>query len=233
MKKQKKENNELQPHEVLADVPETEQVDPFLNILDLDTESEPTSGQLPLPMVRVSDNDVALVRIITATMLPVDTHFFQQDEFRGYLHCNGDSCALCLYGKKKSPQYLMPVMDINNQEVALLRITANKGAGALLPQIIPLVRQFEKDSTAATVVQVQRNGVRFHVSPIAAGPGLDYGDSLIRAFVARMASMTKAQQAEYFRASITSRPNAQIIEDFPKVAHVIQVRNPSIDLKTL
>lgn len=222
------------PLSLSAPVSLEDEPNPFESLQDLaPTCISTTNSQAPMPLVPVTQNDVAIVRLLTTEFLPVEIHYLQSDEMRGYVQCNGSVCALCLSGNKKSLHRLLLVLDIINQEISLLRIPGGKGAGALLPQIVPLLERLESEKTSSTLVQIQRNGTRFHVVHLGESAGLDLGDSIIAGFNARMKPMTRAQQAEYFRSSIEYRTNKQLIDDVPKVATVIRARNPGIDLKSL
>jgi hypothetical protein len=207
--------------------------DPFEDLLDHADACVDTTRSTPFSVVTVSPNEPIIVRLITSTALPVPAHYLNTEELRSYVQCNGSVCALCLAGIQKVTLRLLPVVNLADQEIAQLRIPGGKGAGALLPQLVPILQRFDASRATATVVQIERKRMRYHVSPLSEVAGLELGDQLVAAFNARLKPLSRNQQAELFRASIERRTNQQLVDDFPRVANLIRGRNPGMDLGAL
>src|SRR4051812_11402017 len=79
-----------------------------VNLIECWNQDEADQPSQPLEVVRLSADETAVVPF-TSSAVQVKLHYCDQGEMQGYVHCNGEKCALCRAGKTADERLLLPV----------------------------------------------------------------------------------------------------------------------------
>ncbi len=103
----------------------------------LDDESQ--DGR-PLSVLRLSTEPV-YVSLFTDQGCDVETHYLEADDgwAGGYVHCLGKGCPACMARIERKRFLLLPVADLTDAQVKLLRVPAEKGPGRLRTEIVKVL----------------------------------------------------------------------------------------------
>ena len=115
----------------------------------------------------------------------LETHFVKYANLQGELQCNADgegSCVLCQVTKGPDTRYLLPVYDVSEAQVKVLRISTARQAYSLGPQIR---EQMRKGALAERYVTIVRNAAKYEVGSISAEAGQEMGEREIKCFLDR------------------------------------------------
>ena len=213
-----------------SDGVESRQNDNVINLAELATETFGSSPALaPLPLVRLGRDPVD-VSLFTADARPVDIHWLRDGGQWHLLKCNGDRCVLCMGRNRRQRNALLPVLDAEAQEVALLPVPLDERVGSLLQELKPHLG----GEGGRKLLEVSRLENRRHsVTPLDGAESLDLGDDVIRAFIDRLAGMTSAAITEYYQLSYKQIVNQDLLRDFPRLRARVLNRHPGLDLDTL
>jgi hypothetical protein len=94
----------------------------------------------PLSVLRLSTEPV-YVSLFTDQGCDVETHYLEADDgwSGGYVHCLGKGCPACLARIERKRFLLLPVADLTDAQVKLLRVPAEKGPGRLRTEIVKVL----------------------------------------------------------------------------------------------
>src|SRR3954452_13959233 len=94
----------------------------------------------PLSVLRLS-TEPAYVSLFTDQGCDVETHYLEAEDSwaGGYVHCLGKTCPACLARIERKRFLLLPVADLTDAEVKLLRVPAEKGPGRLKTEIVKVL----------------------------------------------------------------------------------------------
>src|SRR5262249_44440544 len=136
----------------------------------------------------------------------------------GYVHCNGPDCLLCRCGRKAEERLLLPVFLPTTGGIGVLPISPNSRAGALRPQLLPILRSGRR--VALLISKPDR--VKFTVSAIDLAHGMDDGATVIKAFLGRW------QAGEVKLASVFPRLDNRTLADIPGVASMAKLKGITV-----
>lgn len=133
--------------------------------------------------LELTKNETALA-LFTPSYKPMKQHYCDDPERPGYVRCNEDGCVMCRAGRVPETRYLLPVYSFNLKSVGVLSIPSSSHPGALLPQLMPLLRK-----GGITVCTIRKPDQRtFEVTVGRDLPDNFAGKDVIEAFVKRMAA---------------------------------------------
>jgi hypothetical protein len=117
----------------------------------LDDESE--DGR-QLSVLRLSIEPV-YVSLFTDQGCDVETHYLEADAAwsGGYVHCHGESCPACKAQNERKRFLLLPVADLTDGRIKMLRVPAEKGPGRLRTEVIKVLAL---DDRASIVTKITR-----------------------------------------------------------------------------
>lgn len=177
------------------------------------------------------DNQPTLVRFISTVLVPVSLHtFVKVGASKMTLHCNGGGCALCLAKHKPTPSFLLALYFIDDAEVAVIDFPRTGGATSLLAQLLPLLK---RPNFTELIVEVCKDG-KGHSVAVVADVGAstsdegDYGDDVLRDFVARGGAPPAAIRAVFERWD-----NQTLLAEVERLPMKIRTYHPGADLSKL
>ena len=93
-----------------------------------------------LSVLRLSIEPV-YVSLFTDQGCDVETHYLEADDgwSGGYIHCLGQGCPACTARIERKRFLLLPVADLTDAQVKLLRVPAEKGPGRLRTEIVKVL----------------------------------------------------------------------------------------------
>ncbi len=149
------------------------------NLIDLydSTADSEDGGQLT---ERRIGQEPALVVLFTAATEQVKLHFEDTPEYSCFVECPGPRCPLCHLGKAAQTYWLIPVFDLEDAKVKVLRVSARKGVGTLAHQLVPLLRN---QSARPEITQISRTGKTYKVKSSPLQETADDGREVIAAFL--------------------------------------------------
>jgi hypothetical protein len=97
------------------------------------TETDRDESHPPLNILRISTEPV-YVSLFTDQGLDVATHYLDLAETwaGGYVYCLGHDCPACRAQIDRKRFMLLPVADLTDSTIKILRVPTEKGAGKLL-----------------------------------------------------------------------------------------------------
>jgi hypothetical protein len=103
-------------------------------------DDDETQDARPLSFLRLSTEPV-YVSLFTDQGCDVETHYLEADDSwsGGYIHCLGKTCPACMARIERKRFLLLPVADLTDAEVKLLRVPAEKGPGRLRTEIVKVL----------------------------------------------------------------------------------------------
>lgn len=120
----------------------------------------------------------------------VELHYIADSRYRGYLLCNGPDCCLCKIGKSKKEFFLLPVYDLIEQRIGVLRIPVNRRPGSLASVLIPNLKKFVSDDQSASFLQVFKKNSYEYVSTIRELPSnIEVCADLVAGFQSKVATL--------------------------------------------
>jgi hypothetical protein len=171
----------------------------------------------PLEVVRLDANETAVVPFSTDGEA-VSLHYCEHKEIGGYVHCNGPDCVLCRCGRKAEERLLLPVYLPATGAVGVLPISPNSRAGALRPQLLPILRSGRR--VALLITRPDR--AKFTVSTIDLTADMDDGAAVIKSFLG------KWQAGEVKLASVFPRLDNRTLADIPGVASMAKLKGITV-----
>jgi len=137
-----------------------------------------------LPVLRLERNQIP-IGLFTKNIVPVALHYCEEREPKGYVHCNGEGCVLCLAGKSVEQRALLPAYVPSRRTVEILAISPNSNPGALRPQILPLIEEMAESSTPVFALVSKSDRTTYKVARVQMGPQHDTGKSVFEDFLKR------------------------------------------------
>jgi hypothetical protein len=104
------------------------------------TETDRDESHPSLSILRISDEPV-YVSLFTDQGLNVATHYLDQAETwaGGYVYCLEHDCPACRAQINRKRFMLLPVADLTDSTIKILRVPPEKGAGKLLTEILKVL----------------------------------------------------------------------------------------------
>lgn len=143
-----------------------------------DTVDGPSDGA-PLTERRLGEEPALVILFSTASEV-TRLHYEDASEYSTYVVCPGDRCPLCHLGKAAQSYLLLPVYDLEDAKVKVLRVSTRKSVGALAPQLVPLLR---KQTTRPEITQISRKRGTYTVKSSPLQETADDGREVIAAFL--------------------------------------------------
>lgn len=190
----------------------------------------------PISALFIRDGESAMIRFVAPEPIPARLHFGALGGGnRAPIRCNADSdskapCAACLAGLRLTPVHLLPVLNLDQDELAVLTLYEDAGAGSLRGQMGPLIK---RPDFTNLMVEVTKNGGRYQVRlrkvlDPTKPDGFENGDAVLRDVMAR-GLPTK----EDLLATIDSKTNGELLTENPVLERKIALRYPQFDLSQL
>lgn len=108
-----------------------------------------------LTELTVKEKSKELIKLFTAMLVEVLLHWEEEGPFRGFFRCLGDGCLYCRV-REPSKYYLLPVLDIVNGRVVILRLSSDKGPYRLSTQITALICDPEVSKMIVTLKRIDK-----------------------------------------------------------------------------
>lgn len=170
----------------------------------------PDAGDLdsaPLTELKVGA-DPAMVIFFTTETEAVLLHYEQDPAVHSYLVCPGPDCPICRLGSKPEKFGLIPVVNVDSQDVEVLRVPSKRGADALLPQLAEFLRAPNLDGRGALISRDK--SYRWRLTSVALEEHSDRGELAVQRFLDRMAAGSDLASAYY-------RPTAAELADVDRI----------------
>ncbi|NUP97482.1 MAG: hypothetical protein HUU28_15090 [Planctomycetaceae bacterium] len=149
------------------------------DLLDLYDATDDSNDGAQLTERRIGQ-EPALVVLFSKSTEAVKLHYEDAPEFATFVVCPGDRCPLCHLGKNAQDYWLIPVYDLEDAKVKVLRVSTRKSVGALAPSIVALLR---KQSTKPEITQISRTRGNYKVTSSPLQETADDGREAIAAFL--------------------------------------------------
>lgn len=197
-----------------------------------DVEAPPAGP--PISALFIRDGESAMIRFVAPEPIPARLHFGALGGGkRAPVRCNADGktpCAACLAGLRRTPVHLLPVLNLDQDELAVLTLYEDDGAGSLRGQMGPLIK---RPDFTNLMVEVAKKGGRYEVRlrkvlDPAKPDGFPNGDAVLRDVMAR-GLPTK----EDLLATIDAKTNGELLAENPLLERKIALRYPQFDLSQL
>jgi len=124
----------------------------------------------------------------------VSLHYESDPSVRSYVICPGPGCPACFLGSAPKEFGLLPVLNIESGEVEVLRVSRQRGPGALLDGLLPIVK---RSDLADLLVLIRRAGMRYSVSTQPLAEGATRHEQVIAAFQEAMQGGLRLSSAFY------------------------------------
>jgi len=113
----------------------------FVSLTDWATETERDDVPSPLVVLNISPTEPAYVSLFTDEGPAVTTHYLEGTDtsFGGYVHCLGQDCPACAAQTYRKRFVLLPVADLTDARIKILRVPSDKGPGKLLTEIVKVL----------------------------------------------------------------------------------------------
>ena len=117
-----------------------------------DQEDAPSS----LTVLKISREPI-YVCLFTDQGANVTTHYLEQTETwtGGYIHCLGQGCPACAAQIERKRFVLLPVADLTDARVKILRVALEKGPGKLLTEMLKVL---SLPNRAEIITKISRTG---------------------------------------------------------------------------
>ena len=189
----------------------------YVNIIEHWGEDGERGAHQPLEVVRLDASETAMIPFSTDGEA-VSLHYCEYKEIGGYVHCNGPGCVLCRCGRKAEERLLLAVYLPATGGIAVLPISPNSRAGALRPQLIPILRSGRR--VALLISKPDR--VKFTVSTIDLVNDMDDGAAVIKPFLAEW------QAGGVKLASVFPQLDNRTLADIPGVASMLKLKGITV-----
>jgi hypothetical protein len=179
------------------------------------TQANGTVAQ-PLTSIRLDANE-RLVIPFTTQVLTVTLHYLEAPALSGYVHCLGHGCVLCRAGKNPDQRDLLPVFDVEEQQVGVLAVPPNLRPQALKPQLMPALRQLKEGKRLLLMIS-RPDRARVQVSIQSLTDDLDDGADVIQRF------RDQLEAGAVDLASVFPRLSNEELAGIPKVANALKAK---------
>jgi hypothetical protein len=146
-----------------------------------DATGAPAGGELET--LRLNETPV-LVALFTGQVEQTQTHFVEAPNLRAELHCHagdGSPCLLCDLKYKRTRRAILPVYDVETDQVKVLLVSDSRHPHALGPL---LKAELAKGGLDQRYLLLSRQGAKFAVQSVPAPDGGRMGESAIAEFLA-------------------------------------------------
>jgi len=165
------------------------QASPLVSLNDWLSGADQDDAAPSLSVVRLSSEPV-YVSLFTHDGMPALAHYLEATETwsGAYVHCLGDECPACKAKIDRKRFLLLPVADLTDAKVKVLRIPQEKGRGKLLTELSKVLALPDR---ASVITKIMRTNKYEHiVDVIPQGPvGPDVA-AAIKRFTQHMQSRT-------------------------------------------
>jgi hypothetical protein len=126
----------------------------LVSLIDLATEADQSEAGSQLSVLPIRTEPV-FVSLFTDQVLNVITHYLERTDTwsGGYVYCLGKDCPACAALVDRKPFALLPVADLIDGTIKILRVPTEKGPGRLLTE---LVKVLSLPSRADIVTKISR-----------------------------------------------------------------------------
>jgi hypothetical protein len=183
---------------------------PLISITSWLDDDESQDGR-PLAVLRLSTEPV-YVSLFTDQGCDVETHYLEAADgwSGGYVHCRGKGCPACRARIERKRFLLLPVADLTDAQVKLLRVPAEKGPGRLRTEIVKVLALPDRAGIVTRITRARdfHHTVEAHrndaLEPDVANAIRRFADSLNAGSIdlkSIVTSMTGAEMAEHERVA--------------------------------
>lgn len=172
-----------------------------------------TKGQSPSgpAIVTIKQNENTAFVLITNEVEEITAHVVDgvAGESGRYIRCNGHDCVMCRAKRKEVVLLLMPVFDLRQQSLVVIRGTSNEDVNSLFNQIGRIVANERPDDPPFFLNIQKSDPYNFRVVPQTVDPKLLESESLK---IAREAVKDPNFSMAHL---IESKSNEELLASFP------------------
>jgi hypothetical protein len=119
-------------------------------------DDEASQNARPLSFLRLSTEPV-YVSLFTDQGCDVETHYLEADDSwpGGYVSCLAQGCPACTARIDRKRFLLLPVADLTDAEVKLLRVPAEKGPGRLRTEIVKVLMLPDRAGIVTRIIRLR------------------------------------------------------------------------------
>jgi hypothetical protein len=112
----------------------------LVSLTDWATATDKDDSQSSLSVLKLSTEPV-FVSLFTDQGADVTTHYLEYTETwaGGYVHCLGEGCPACAAQIDRKRFVLLPMADLTDAKIKILRVPSEKGPGKLLTEILKVL----------------------------------------------------------------------------------------------
>ena len=152
--------------------------------------------------------DPVMVLAFTSDADDASLHWINDAAVKTYVVCPGSHCPVCFLGSAPTKTLLLPLLELEDREIKVLRLSTRRQPGSLGAVLIPHLMTNE---IANKVLIIKRDGNKYAVAARPLQPLADRGEDLIRDFLAAKAGGLRLETA--FRAMTAAE-----LADVPTIA---------------
>lgn len=154
----------------------------------------------------------ALLQVFTDEVEPAVLHFEEDEQWRKYVVCPGEGCALCYLGNAPGQSLLLPVINLASRQVEVLRIPPSRGPDSLGILLCP----FLKDPNISDKgLRISSANYRYHIEAFPLADAIDYGSGAVAGFHA-------AHKGGLKLCTAFPRPTPAQIAEIPRIQRKLQ-----------
>jgi hypothetical protein len=143
------------------------------------------TGGGDLEILRITE-EPTVVTLFTDRVGKAATHYLALPELRAEVQCNRPHearCLLCDLRKKRTTRAVLPVFDVQSDQIRALLVSDARYPHALAPL---LKGELRKGGLDRRYLAISRKGVKFTVESLPAGDGHDLGETAISQFMEKL-----------------------------------------------
>jgi hypothetical protein len=195
-------------------VPERRKIVSLTDFVNEPAQDESRSALTVLSLRRKETN---YVRLFTDQCADVAVHYLKETDTwaGGYVHCLGQNCPACAARFNPIRQLLLPVADLEDGRVKVLRMPAEKGPGKLVTEIAKVLNL---PNRADFVVRITLTADRIYVVEVVREEPLDPD---IRAAIKQFDQQAKAGVVDI--ASVVTRIPASEMREHEGIAKRLEL----------
>jgi hypothetical protein len=154
------DNTEVSP--MGTTVPERSKL---VSLVDFANETEQDESELPLTVLNIPEKEPAYVSLFTKDGAEVTAHYLSGTDTweRGFVHCLGADCPACAAEIKPSRYLLLPIVDLVDATIKVLRVPAKKGVGTLKTELLKVL---ELPNCGEIVTKITRKQYNYTVDAV-------------------------------------------------------------------
>jgi hypothetical protein len=142
--------------------------------------------QQPLPVLSLWKKAVYYLAFFTTHGVKFRSHFEEEREARGFYRCLGEDCPACAAGVKATEHVYIPVWDVRNRRIAVLKFDARPDSPAV--KVLEFLAAYQ-EQMGEVIAEIVCDGLgrgSFTITARKAPPETDLGVPACTEFCARL-----------------------------------------------